>query len=113
MEETVLILGVSRYNFENDEKERVQGVTAHYIMGDAELSENRAGFQVAKASFQDVRVWNDLGAVPGFYKMKFNMRPNAQGRIELRAASIKYLAPAEDLETIQLGAAETSTNGKV
>lgn len=62
MNQSVIILGVSQYSFENDQKKMVSGTTVHYISTEAADEDQKKGYAPAKANlpveaFEGMKKW--------------------------------------------------------
>jgi len=56
----VLILGVSKYNFQEDGGRQVSGVTVHFVQLTPSATDDKVGFFPTKASFSDLAVFDQF-----------------------------------------------------
>jgi hypothetical protein len=93
--ERCLLLHARRYDFKDETTGRkVQGVKLTYLTGDVEAGDDQIG-QVPLAISAPFDVWNDLGAVPGFYDVEFRQRPGKGGKPELKAVGLDFIEPVD------------------
>lgn len=91
MEMTVIVLGVSRYSFQDDQNRNVAGTKVHYVPVDQNSEENVYGCipQSATMSHEFFETMNK-SHVPGLYKAKFTVQMSGR-RPQLRVQDFEYV----------------------
>ena len=93
--EKYLILGIRKYQFNNDEGETIRGIGINYV--DPSLSAesmdfrgNSKGFIPLKINTSNYEMFSKFEKVPGYYYMKFTQRPGAQGKPQIVLQDVEF-----------------------
>lgn len=88
----VLVLYVRQYDFEDDNKRRVQGANITYVDPSTPPAEGEKGHAPLSITV-DVSMMRDFTDVPGVYEMEFTQRRGRNNRPTLALARAVCLAP--------------------
>jgi len=88
-------LGARRYSFKDDDGQRVEGATLHYLTldGSQDGTTDEVG-EIPLAVSAPHSVFAQLTEVPAYYDVDFRQRPGRGGRPTLQAAGVSYLGEA-------------------
>lgn len=68
LNQKVVVLGASRYTFQDDSKKTIEGTKVHYISLNSENEENLLGHTPQTANMK-YDYFDNLGEVPGIYDL--------------------------------------------
>ena len=89
------MLSAKRYNFTNDDGEKVAGTTLQYLDPVELVSEEaRRGVEVLTIS-APLELFDQLHTLPGSYDLGFRQRPGRNGRPTLTLTSAAFLEGVE------------------
>lgn len=86
----VLILGATRFDFEDERKRRIEGAYIHYVDGKPENEQDRRGLLPMKLRV-GIELFADLKQLPGYYELEMCSRAGTNGKPEVRVSSVLFL----------------------
>lgn len=89
-----LVIGLRRYDFKDDDGERVKGMTMHYVMPEGSGDEDTIGFLPVRESVSQEAA-KGLAQVPGYYELYHEMRPGRNSRPTPTLVSMSFEGPAD------------------
>lgn len=87
--ETCVLLSARRYDFNDDQGKRVEGVTIAYLTGDVDNENDRRGAAPLTISAPS-EVFSTLGPLPGVYDVDFKQRAGKNNRPTLMITGVKF-----------------------
>lgn len=88
-----LVLGLRRYDFKDDDGQRVNGVSLHYVMPEASEEEDEYGHMPMKENLTP-EMARQLSEVPAFYELEHKMRPGRNSKPTPTLTGITFAGPA-------------------
>ncbi len=88
--ERVVILAARRYDFEDERKQRIEGITVTYLSGDQESEAAVKGCLPLSISAPP-EVFHQLEAVPGVYDIDLRMRAGKGGRASISLVGVRFV----------------------
>jgi hypothetical protein len=102
----VLVFGVKRYAFTNDDGERVEGTQVIYVEGlDYPFEEiNMKGIFPMTVTHQSSDFFDKFPTLPGYYNVVFRQKPDRKGKpvsVPVDAKFVREFVEAEPLKAVK------------
>ena len=92
MKQIVLLTGVKKYDFKNDDGEAVKGAKLSYLISDIDSDgENITGYLPRQVSIKDFSIVAQLKEVPGVYEANFKSVSGANNKDQLKLTGFDFL----------------------
>lgn len=87
-----VVLGLRKYDFEDDNNQRVQGVSLNYVMPHPSEEDDVYGHLPMKESISP-DLGRQLTEVPGVYELHHEMRPGRNSRPTPTLVGLSFVGP--------------------